>query len=107
MAHCAYSLHAPFINQNLTLQFWVKYLICFVDVSVSKVGEKKTRCNEYQISELEKAFHINPKATRSNLQPLARRLDIKISLAKAWFYKWQLQCGMKMDGSELSKLDIN
>ena len=72
---------------------------------VSKVG--KRRYKKYQISELEKAFHINPKASLSNLQPLARRLDIKIHVAKAWFYKWQLQCAMEMDGSELSKHDID
>ena len=72
---------------------------------MSRAGRKD--CNEYEISELEKAFHINPKATISNLQPIARRLDIKIHVAKAWFYKWQVQCGMKMDGSELSKHDIN
>ena len=83
----------------------MKYFICVVDMSASKAGGKY--CNEYQMSELEKAFHINPKASMSNLQPLARRLDIKIPVAKGWFYKWQVQCGMKMDGSEPSKHDID
>ena len=77
-------------------------------MSVSKVKKKGiTRCNRYQISELEKAFHINPKTTVSNLQPLVRRLDVNFEVAKTWFYKWQLQCGMKMDESEQSTHDIN
>ena len=76
---------------------------------VSKGGGKRTIhvCNQYQISELAKAFHINPEATLSNIQPLARRLDIKISAVKSWYYKWQIECGMKLEGSEQSKHDIN
>ena len=81
-----------------------KYLfICFVKMSVSKVRKKRTQCNEYQISELKKAFLINPKASFCNLQPLARRLGIRIDVAKHWFYKWQVQCGLNMEGSERSK----
>ena len=76
-------------------------------MSVSKVWKKKTVCNEYQLSELEKAFHINPEATPNNLQPLARRLGIKIGVAKTWFYKWQVHRGMEMEESERSKHDIN
>ena len=79
-------------------------------MSVSK-DRKKRRIhvwtNEYQMSELKKAFNTNPESTLSNLQPLARRLDIKIHVARTWFCKWQVQRGMKMEGSELSKNDIN
>ena len=107
VAYCTYSLHAFFTNQNLIMQLWVKYFICFVDMSVSKVRKKKTVCNEYQLSELGKAFHINPEATLSNLQPLASRLGIKIDVARMWFYKWQVECGMEMEESERSKHDIN
>ena len=78
----------------------------FLHFAEKKLSKKRTHCTEFQLKELEKAFHINPVATVSNIKPLCIRLGITTQAARLWFHKWQLQETMKMDETEPSKYGI-